>query len=105
MPSENSIYIYAAKREMSIISRGLDLDILRDQNQIILEIYTNLYPVFREKSKYRLPVNLIPLIIFIYFRLNDFVITKSQIISESRIYFSDFNDFILQLVNYLRREI
>ncbi len=105
MSDENSIYIYTAKKKMSFISTGLNLDTLRDHNQIILEIYTNLYPVFRERSKYRLPVNLIPLIIFIYFRLNDFVITKSQIISESRISFSDFNDFILQLINYLRRDI
>ncbi|KKK73909.1 hypothetical protein LCGC14_2889100, partial [marine sediment metagenome] len=32
MSGENSIYIYAAKKEMSFISTGLNLDTLRDHN-------------------------------------------------------------------------
>ncbi len=103
MPSENSIYTHAAEREMSYISRGLDLDILRDHNQIILEIYNNLFSVFRKRSKYRLPANLIPLIIFIYFRLRNLVITKSQLLLASHTTNADFNDFIMQLQNYLTR--
>ncbi|KKM05875.1 hypothetical protein LCGC14_1749680 [marine sediment metagenome] len=105
MSIENSIYIYAAKREISHISRDLIIDTLSDHNKIILEIYKTIFPVLRKNSKYRLPTNLIPLIIFIYFRLHDLVITKSQIISESRISFSDFNDFIMQLIIFLRRGI
>ncbi len=104
MSGENSIYIHA-KREISTISRGLNLDILRDHDQIILEIYKTVFPVFRKHSKYRFPANLVPLIIFIYFRLHDLIITKSQLLSVSRISIADFNDFIMQLIIYLRRDI
>ncbi len=105
MADENSNYIYAAKREMSYISKGLRPDILRDHNKTILKIFKNLFPVFRKNSKYGFPANLIPLIIFIYFRLHGLVITKSQLLLSSHINFVDFNDFILQFINYLRRDI
>jgi len=43
---ESKNYIYAAKRQKSQISKNLNIDLFRNQNEIILEIFKNLYTVF-----------------------------------------------------------
>lgn len=97
--------MHIAKSEISKIIIGLNLFAFEDFKKIILEKYAMISEKLRRTTKYRDPRLLIPLIIYTYLRLNDHKISKSQLLSVSHISSADFNDFIMQLKNYLSRMI
>ncbi len=105
MWTRNKKKMHIAKRYISKVSEGLYTVNLRGSNKKILSIYQKIVSVLRSHSKYRLPSNLIPLIFFIYFRLHDLTITKPQLLAVTDIKSADLNDFLMQLKNYLRRDI
>ena len=105
MNHRNTDSMHHAECEISKIIIGLNLFTFEGFKKIILDKYAMISEKLRETTKYRDPRVLIPLIIYIYLRLNDHKISKSQLLSVSHISSADFNDFILQLQNYLSRMI
>ena len=82
---------------------GLNLAKSRDLQELILEKVELIHSRLRKGSKYRNPHFIVPLVIFVHFRLNDIDITKSKLLAVSEVSRTDFNDFMMQLKNYLRR--
>jgi len=89
--------------EIHNIFNGLRTVIFENFKNIILDKFYKIQPKFRKKSKYRDPKLLIPLIFYIYFRIYGYKITKSQLLAVSQISSTDFNDFLVQVRNYLSR--
>ena len=103
MWNENNIM----RKKMEIVIaktfNGLNLEKSRDLQELILEKVELIHSRLRKGSRYRNPHFLVPLVIFVHFRLNDIDITKSKLLAVSEVSRTDFNDFMMQLKNYLRR--
>jgi len=90
--------------EIGKIFNSFHLDNFKHSKQKIIEKFLIIQSKLRVSTKYRNPAILIPLIIYIYFILNDHKVSKSDIVAVSELSSTDFNDFILQLKNYLMRK-
>ena len=100
IPTQNNSN-HIAESEISKIFIGLNLFTFEGSQQIILEKFKNIQPKLHENNKYRDPKLLIPIIIYVYFRLFGYKINKSDLLAVSNISSADFNDFIMQLKKYL----
>ena len=103
IPTQNNSN-HSAESEISKIFIGLNLFTFEGSQQIILEKFKKIQSKLRGNNKYRDPKLLIPIIIYVYFRLFDHKIDKSDLLAVSEISRADFNDFIMQLKKYLTRE-
>jgi len=103
IPTQNNSN-HSAESEISKIFIGLKLFTFEGSQQTILERFAKIQPKLHENNKYRDPKLLIPIIIYVYFPLFGHKIDKSDLLAVSEISRADFNDFIMQLKNYLTRE-
>lgn len=103
IPTQNNSN-HSAESEISKIFIGLNLFTFEVLQQTIFEKYKKIQPKLHENNKYRDPKLLIPIIIYVYLRLFDHKINKSDLLAVSEISRADFNDFIIQLKKYLTRE-
>ena len=103
IPTQNNSN-HIAESEISKIFIDLNLFTFEGSQQTILEKFAKIQPKLHENNKYRDPKLLIPIIIYVYFRLFGHKINKSDLLAVSNISSADFNDFIMQLKKYLTRE-
>ena len=105
MENRNEIPVHSAESEISRIFDGLHISTFENTKQLILEKFIKIYKTLPKDSKIRSPQNLISLIIYVYSIIYEIPLEKSDLVALSHISSTDFNDFILQLKNYLIREM
>ncbi|MFW9970982.1 MAG: hypothetical protein ACFFDF_12365 [Candidatus Odinarchaeota archaeon] len=89
------------KNEVTKIFNGLRYRPSGNIDQTILEKVHQIQPRLRRNLKYRDPKLLVPLIIYVYFRLFGYYLDKSQLLRVSYISKADFIIFLKQLYKYL----
>lgn len=104
MWNENNITKKKMEKIITRTFKDLNLEKRRDLHEVILEKVELMHSRLRKGCTYRKPRILVPLAMFIHFRLNDIDITKSELLAVSEVSRTDVNDFLMQLKNYLRRK-
>ena len=97
----NSIAV--AKNVVDTIILHLPLSEIEDFKKIIVDKYHIISEGFRKDIKYHNPQNLVPLIVYVYLRVHGYQFEKSVLLSVSHLSSADFNDFIVQVRNYVSR--